>query len=72
MDEKKEGWTWLSNSKKWHYFHDGRSLCRRWAHLGSDDVLKQGNDDSSDNCVVCCKKLKKEYEKQNKADPLPW
>ena len=52
----KEGWTWLHNSKKWHYFVDGRSLCGRWM-LFSNPGLEQGNDDSPDNCKACSKKL---------------
>lgn len=53
-----EGWTWLMNSKKWHYFVDGESLCKRWMYLGSSlDKLQKGNNDSPDNCVVCKKKL---------------
>jgi hypothetical protein len=55
----KEGWTWLFNSKKWHYFRDGKSLCKKWALLGSED-LEQGNDNSPDNCITCKKILNKE------------
>lgn len=52
----REGWTWLENSKKWHYFVDGRALCGRWL-LVSTPKLEQGNDDSPDNCLACQKKL---------------
>ena len=52
----KEGWAYLSNSLKCHYFKDGRSLCGRWAYFGNE--FEQGNDDSSDNCKACRKKLK--------------
>ena len=62
MSEKKEGWTWLYNSKKWHYFRDGRSLCGKWGRFGSPDTLEQGKDDSPDNCAVCRKKLAKEKQ----------
>jgi hypothetical protein len=53
-----EGWNWLQNSKKWHYFVEGRSLCEKWMLLFNDDS-KQGNDNSPDNCSVCRKKLEK-------------
>ena len=59
MEAIKEGWTWIFNSRKWHYFQEGRSLCRNFALLGSAD-LEQGNDNSPDNCATCKKKLKKE------------
>ena len=55
----KEGWTWLFNARKWHYFRDGQSLCKKWGLLGSRD-LEQGNDNSPDNCATCRKILKKE------------
>jgi hypothetical protein len=53
-----EGWTWLINSKKWHYFVNGRSLCGKFGLIGRPE-LEQGNDDSPDNCTACRKKLKK-------------
>jgi hypothetical protein len=56
-----EGWTYLINSPKWHYFRHGLSLCGRWAHFGSD--YEQGNDTSPDNCIACRKKLAREVEK---------
>lgn len=52
----REGWTWLLNAKKWHYFVDGRSLCKRWL-LFTTPKLEQGNDNSPDNCINCLKKL---------------
>ena len=59
----KEGWTWLYNATKYHYFVGGRSLCGRWM-LFSAGGLEQGNDDSIDNCVSCKKKLKIRLEKE--------
>lgn len=56
-----EGWTWLVNTKKWHYFRDSRSLCGKWLYLGSSD-LEQGKDNSPDNCVACVRKLAKEHQ----------
>ena len=53
-----EGWTWLTNSRKWHYFKkDRRSLCGKFLHMGSMNDLQEGNDDSSDNCAACRRKL---------------
>lgn len=54
-----EGWNWLVNSTKWHYFRGGRSLCGGWLGLGLMDY-EQGNDGSPDNCKACRKKLEKE------------
>lgn len=51
-----EGWVGLLNTKKWHYFINGRSLCRKWMYLGT--LYEQGNDNSPDNCAACKKKLK--------------
>ena len=59
--ESTEGWGWLSNSPKWHYFVDGKSLCSKWALWGNPE-LSQGNDDSPDNCKACQKKLEKRRE----------
>lgn len=56
MDEKQvqRGWGQPGNSKKWHYFIGGMSLCRKWMYGGSldaEDIL-----DSPDNCAACAKK----------------
>ncbi len=58
-EKNTEGWTWLQNATKWHYFvlTDGKSLCGKWCLWGSPE-LEQGNDDSEDNCKACQKKLK--------------
>jgi len=58
MEAIKEGWTWLFNARKWHYFRNGESLCRKWMIWNSGD-LELENDDSPDNCATCRKKLKK-------------
>ena len=58
----KEGWGWLHNSTKWHYFREGRSLCGKWMMLGSGDDLETGNYNSPDNCKGCKNKLAKEKE----------
>jgi len=61
--KNKEGWTWLANSKKWHYFVEGRSLCGKFLLLQIPE-LEQGNDGSPDNCMACRKKLEKRREKK--------
>jgi hypothetical protein len=33
----KRGWGWPTNSKKAHYFFDGRSLCGKWGFFGDVD-----------------------------------
>ena len=58
----KEGWTFLFNSPKWHYFREGRSLCGRFLLLGSPE-LEKGNDDSVSNYVGCKRKLEREVKK---------
>lgn len=57
----REGWNWLFNSSKWHYFREGRSLCGKWMTLGNPEY-QQGNDNSPDNCAACKRKLLKERE----------
>ncbi|RLI41370.1 hypothetical protein DRO59_07110 [Candidatus Bathyarchaeota archaeon] len=52
----KEGWGFPLNSRKAHYFVNGRSLCGKWLFFGE---LEQGNDGSPDNCAVCKKLLQK-------------
>lgn len=55
-----EGWTWLVNSTKWHYFVDGDALCGKWMLLArTGGTLQQGNDTSPDNCMACRRKLEK-------------
>ena len=61
MGNKKEGWTYLTNSPKWHYFVDGRSLCKRFMLFALPD-LELGNDNSPDNCKACRNKLLKRKE----------
>lgn len=54
-EQRAEGWTWLFNATKWHYFVGNRSLCGRWINYGHK--REQGNNDSPDNCAACRKKL---------------
>ncbi len=52
----KEGWGLPEGCRKAHYFVEGMSLCGRHGYyFGS---LKQGDDESPGNCVLCKKKLR--------------
>ena len=45
----KEGWAWLWNSQKWHYFRGGRSLCGKFLLLAHpEEGYEIGNDLSKD------------------------
>ncbi len=57
MNKPTEGWKWLFNATKWHYFVDHESLCGRWGTFTMNE-LEQGNDKSPDNCKMCRRKLK--------------
>ena len=63
---KKEGWKYLNNSKFWHYFREGTSLCGKWATF-SMEGCEQGNNDSPDNCKKCKEKLLQEVRFPPKA-----
>lgn len=62
------GWFWPANKRKAHYFQeDGKfmnlSLCGKIGTMGKHD-LEVGNDESSDNCPECMRRLKKLKEKE--------
>lgn len=63
-NEKKvsEGWGFLVNSRKAHYFRDGRSLCRRWMCFSLSD-LEQDDKKSPDDCKACRRKRDRELLK---------
>lgn len=65
LEEKAEGWAWLTNGRKRHYFRDTRSLCGKWAYGGKD----LENDDIDDpffpgNCMGCQRKRWAELKKE--------
>ncbi|MEI8244375.1 MAG: hypothetical protein WCI51_01015 [Lentisphaerota bacterium] len=61
MSIRLKGWGWPGLSKKAHYYNNNaRSLCGKWIYTG---VLEEGNDNSSDNCCDCKKRLAK-YKSQ--------
>jgi hypothetical protein len=59
--DPREGWTWLWNSRKWHYFtsEHNTSLCGRFMLLVLPENLHQGDDYSLDNCATCKRALKR-------------
>lgn len=61
VDSKVEGWTWLTNAKKWHYFKDGRSACLGYlVFKHPSEGYEVGNDASPDNCKACQRALEKQ------------
>ena len=56
----KEGWTWLINSRKEHYFRDGKSLCGKWIYLGWDFTSTPPRGGVA--CATCLKKREKEQK----------
>ena len=63
--EEKIGWGFPSQSRKWHYFRAGRSLCGKFGWFDRDP-LELGNDNSPDNCMACKKRLQKEASQRTK------
>lgn len=56
----KEGWGYLVNSKKMHYFVENRSLCMRWAFFGSMSLKQfRTNTPDADDCTECFKRRQK-------------
>ena len=56
-----EGWTWLHNAKKWHYFRGGKSMCGQWQLFKHpNEGYEIGNENSTDNCKACKRALLKE------------
>lgn len=58
-DKKPEGWSWLINSRKDHYFVSGRSLCGRWMRLSNSDL----SDSSSNKCERCAQLAERRKQK---------
>lgn len=69
VEEKhNEGWNWIYNSPKWHYFVDGKSLCKRWMLFSTPKNLEQGNNNSPDNCKLCRKTLEKRLKNEKRTN----
>jgi hypothetical protein len=61
-----EGWGKPSNMKKFHYFHDGRSLCGRVMYLGPHLEPHNGKINPED-CAECNRRIVKRFPpKQDK------
>ena len=54
-----EGWARPLNSRKYHYFKEGRSLCGNWLFLSKDLSPDDPANDSKDDCKACMKKIQK-------------
>jgi hypothetical protein len=62
VSDETEGWAWPANSRKAHYFREGRSLCSRWMILYPPDQGTDG-DHGPDDCKACWKKIDRERAK---------
>jgi hypothetical protein len=66
--EDKQGWAWLTNSSKPHYFIDRLSICGKWMAPGVNEFNDDPSfDNSPDNCAACVKKVAKMRSKEVKA-----
>ena len=50
-----EGWTWLSDSSKWHFFRGGMSLCRKWGWPGTADMISDSEIFENNKCKACAR-----------------
>lgn len=69
MPDTKQGWWWPNNSLRRHYMLDRRSLCGKWACVGTPRDLKDGSDEdaSPNNCKACGQRaatIRKRQQKQ--------
>lgn len=56
-----EGWTWVRNSTKWHYFRDKKTICGKWWLFKHPvEGYEIGNDGSANNCAACKREILKE------------
>ncbi len=56
---QQEGWGWLGNATKWHWFirSTRRSLCGRWMFLDARMELEADGEASNKDCVECRRRL---------------
>ena len=64
-EEREEGWGRPIASRKFHYFRQSRSLCRKWMFTGfdpdtADQVLSEKP--QRDDCLACWRMRKAEQE----------
>ncbi len=57
METGKQGWKYLFNATKQHYFKQGRSLCGRWMTFGHGDCIEDNGKPQHDECISCRSKL---------------
>lgn len=63
-DPRVEGWTWVRNSRKWHYYRGCRAICMgMMMFCHPSDGYELGNDESDDNCAACKRTLAAEKSK---------
>ena len=58
---EEEGWKWLFNARKEHYFKNGRSLCGKYMTLGNGGTYKTTNNP----CKACLKKIETKKDLKN-------
>lgn len=52
-----EGWVWLYNTSNYHYFRNGKSLCKRWV-VPTTPKFVEREVDRTYNCQLCSSFLK--------------
>ena len=52
-----QGWKYLFNAPKQHYFKEGWSLCGRWMTIGWGECVEDNGKPQADECVSCRRKL---------------
>lgn len=57
-----QGWSWLINSKKDHYFVGGRSLCGKWLRFSNSDL----SGTSENKCSLCAKREESRRKRKEK------
>ena len=72
---EREGWTWVNNSPRWHYFRGGISLCGAWQMGGSVSTGTPANltpvvEQSDSNCARCRKRRRAERVAEGYGSPL--
>ena len=55
-----EGWGKPTQSRKFHYFIEGRSLCRNWGWWAQHGPLDNDTGKTNtDDCAACARKMEK-------------
>lgn len=60
IDISSEGWAWLYNSRKWHFFRNKQSLCGKFMLLGHPIDGYEIDRDSPSDCAECKRRRAKE------------